>query len=144
MSAPVEPHVTGLAAIGLGVKDASLSAVERAEKIAVPILLLVLLAVFRSVVAALIPAVFGGAAVVAGSGVLSLLTRVTDIDAIAVSLASMMGLALGVDYSLLMVSRFREELAEGKSAVEAATRDVGQRRDGPCGSPAPCWRRRWA
>ena len=120
VSAPVEPHVTGLAAIGLGVKDASLSAVARAEKIAVPILLLVLLAVFRSVVAAMIPAVFGGAVVVAGSGVLSLLTRVTDIDAIAVSLASMMGLALGVDYSLLMVSRFREELAEGKSAVDAA------------------------
>jgi RND superfamily putative drug exporter len=120
VSAPVASHVTGLAAIGLGVKDSSLSAVASAEKIAMPILMLVLLVVFRSVVAAMIPAVFGGVAVVAGSGVLSLLTRVTEIDAIAVSLVSMMGLALGVDYSLLLVSRFREELATGSDAREAA------------------------
>ncbi len=118
-SGAVEPHVTGLASIGLGVKDSSLSAVARAEKIAAPLLLIVLLLVFRSVVAAAVPAIFGGAAVVAGMGGLSLVTHVRDIDAIAVSLCSMMGLALGVDYSLLLVSRFREEL-DGRTGREAA------------------------
>lgn len=118
-SGPVEPRITGLASIGLGVKESSLEAVARAEKIAAPLLLIVLLLVFRSVVAAAIPAVFGGAAVVAGMGGLSLITHVRDIDAIAVSLCSMMGLALGVDYSLLLVSRFREELA-GRTGREAA------------------------
>ena len=121
-SAPVRPHITGLASIGLGVKDSSLSAVAKAEKIAAPLLLIVLLLVFRSAVAAAVPAVFGGAAVVAGMGGLSLITRVHDIDAIAVSLCSMMGLALGVDYSLLLVSRFREELGGevGRDAARAA------------------------
>jgi RND superfamily putative drug exporter len=126
-SGPVEPHVTGLASIGLGVKDSSLSAVARAEKIAAPLLLLILLFVFRSAVAAAIPALFGGAAVVAGMGGLSLITRFHDIDAIAISLCSMMGLALGVDYSLLLVSRFREELggATGREAArEAVLRTV--------------------
>ncbi|HVL94740.1 MAG TPA: MMPL family transporter [Solirubrobacteraceae bacterium] len=118
---PVRSHVTGLASIGLGVKDSSLSAVARAEKLAIPILIVVLLAVFRSVVAAIIPLVFGGAVVIAGNGALALLTRLTDVDAIAVSLASMMGLALGVDYSLLLVSRFREELAaRGPAAAREA------------------------
>ena len=121
-TAPVEPHITGLASIGLGVKDSSLSAVAAAEKIAAPLLLIVLLLVFRSAVAAAVPAVFGGAAVVAGMGGLSLITRFHDIDAIAVSLCSMMGLALGVDYSLLLVSRFREELDGdgGRDAARAA------------------------
>ena len=117
---PVRARVTGTAAIGSGVKESSLETVARAERMAIPILIVVLLLVFRSVVAAAIPAVVGGIAVLSGHGSLALLTRLVDVDAIAVSLASMMGLALGVDYSLLIVSRFREELWAGAERREAA------------------------
>lgn len=122
---PVKPHVTGFVAIGQSLKETGFDEVHRAERIAVPLLLLVLLLVFRSVTAAVIPAVLGGATVAASFGGLRLLTSVVDLDVVSVSLASMMGLALGVDYSLLMVSRFREELGDrdaGPDAVRRAAR----------------------
>jgi RND superfamily putative drug exporter len=117
---PVRAHVSGMAAIGADLQEASLDAGRSAERIAIPVLLLVLLLVFRSVVAAAIPALFGVATVVAGGGVLALLTQAVALNEMATSLASMMGLALGVDYSLLMVARFREELQEGDPARAAA------------------------
>jgi RND superfamily putative drug exporter len=78
--------------------------------------------VFRSPVAALIPLLFGGAAVVSVRGLLSLAAPHLAIDGFALTVATMMGLALGVDYALLMVSRFREELGTGCSPLEAAVR----------------------
>src|SRR6185503_15007682 len=87
-----------------------------------PILLIVLLLVFRSPVAAAIPLVFGAATVAASRGLLYLLTGWFDIDAFALTVCTMMGLALGVDYALLMVSRFREELAAGAEPLAAAAR----------------------
>jgi putative drug exporter of the RND superfamily len=119
--APVEAHVTGAASIGRALNDASLEAAKKAEMIAVPVLIVVLLLVFRSPLAALIPGVVGGTTVAAAFGGIALIASVTSIDAISTSLASMMGLALGVDYSLLMVSRFREELREGASPQAAAS-----------------------
>src|SRR5262249_35828691 len=76
--------------------------------------------VFRSVVAAAIPLLFGALTVFAGRGVLALLSSLMTIDALSLVVCTMMGLALGVDYSLLIVSRFREELAEGRDPWEAA------------------------
>lgn len=106
---PVAAHVTGDVAVGRGLNDASLEATRTAETIALPLLTLILLLVFRSPVAAGVPAVLGLATVLGGFGLLSLLARVFTLDAFGASVASMMGLALGVDYSLLMVSRFREQ-----------------------------------
>ena len=80
-----------------------------------PLLIVVLLVVFRSVVAALIPLAFGALTVLAGRGVLVLLNSVMSIDAISLVVCTMMGLALGVDYSLLIVSRFREELRRARA-----------------------------
>jgi putative drug exporter of the RND superfamily len=67
-----------------------------------------------------VPLAFGTLTVLAGRGVLSLLSGVMTIDALSLVVCTMMGLALGVDYSLLIVSRFREELGAGKSPGEAA------------------------
>ena len=120
IEAPVEARVTGQAAIGADLKEESYSAARSAERIALPVLLVVLLLVFRTPVAAAIPAGAGIATVGSGFGAIWLLAGVLEIDPIATSLVSMMGLALGVDYSLLMVSRFREELGRGADSRSAA------------------------
>jgi putative drug exporter of the RND superfamily len=120
VEAPVNARVTGMAAIGNGLKEESYSAARRAERVAVPVLILVLLLVFRSPVAAAIPAATGLTTVLSAFGGIWILASIWDIDPIATSLASMMGLALGVDYSLLLVSRFREELQAGRDPPAAA------------------------
>jgi RND superfamily putative drug exporter len=117
---PVEAFQSGYATISRALQHESLSAAERAELLAAPLLLLVLLAVFRSVLAALIPLAFGALTVLAGRGVLALLTGLMPIDALSLVVCTMMGLALGVDYSLLIVSRFREELGAGRAPAAAA------------------------
>lgn len=118
--APVRATQTGYASLSRAIQEESLSSTERAELIAIPFLLIVLLLVFRSPVAALIPLGFGAITVVASRGFLYLIADHVDIDAFALTVATMMGLALGVDYALLMVSRFREELSAGKDPMTAA------------------------
>jgi RND superfamily putative drug exporter len=118
---PLEAVQSGYATISHALQSQSLSAAERAELLAAPLLIIVLLAVFRSVLAALIPLAFGAMTVLAGRGVLVFLTSIMPIDALSLVVCTMMGLALGVDYSLLMVSRFREELAAGRSPTAAAS-----------------------
>ncbi len=117
---PVRATQSGYATISRALQEESLAAAERAELYAAPLLLLVLLLVFRSVLAALIPLAFGAITVFAGRGVLVFLTGLMPIDALSLVVCSMMGLALGVDYSLLIVSRFREELAAGRDPYRAA------------------------
>jgi putative drug exporter of the RND superfamily len=118
--APVKVTQTGFATITKALEDRSISASERGELIAFPFLLIVLLLVFRSPIAAAIPLGFGVITVVASRGILYLAASWFDINAFALTVCSMMGLALGVDYALLMVSRFREELAAGLEPAEAA------------------------
>ncbi|MEA2143491.1 MAG: putative drug exporter of the superfamily [Solirubrobacteraceae bacterium] len=133
-SAPVRATVTGLPLLTRDGTRSSLAAVHRAELIALPLLLLALLLVFRSPLAAAIPAVFGAATIAASTGALALLAGVARLDSFALAVSCMVGLALAVDYSLLFVSRLREELAGGRhddieSAVGTAaaptTRTVG-------------------
>ncbi len=118
--APVQATQTSYATISRALQEVSISASERGELLALPFLLIVLLLVFRSPIAAAIPLGFGAVTVVASRGILYFLTNWFDIDAFALTVCTMMGLALGVDYALLMVSRFREELAAGTEKVEAA------------------------
>ena len=117
---PVEATQTGFATLSRAIQRESVRSTERAELIALPFLLAVLLFVFRSPVAAAIPLVFGALTVTASRGVLALAASTLPIDGFALTVCSMMGLALGVDYALLMVSRFREELAAGAQPLEAA------------------------
>ena len=118
--APVRATQTGYASLSRAIQEESISSTERAELIAIPFLLIVLLLVFRSPIAALIPLAFGAITVLSSRGALFLVSGQISIDAFALTVASMMGLALGVDYALLMVSRFREELTAGKDPFLAA------------------------
>jgi putative drug exporter of the RND superfamily len=120
VSSPVRASVAGFPAILEQVRTASAATTELGEEIALPVLALVLLLVFRSVLAALLPVVVGGAVVAATRGVLDLAVGLTQIDLFAVGVAGMMGLALGVDYSLLVVSRYREERVRARGDAAAA------------------------
>ena len=117
---PVEATQSGYASVSRALQEESLRSTERAELLAAPLLILVLLLVFRSVVAAAVPLLFGALTVFAGRGVLALLSEAMTIDALSLVVCTMMGLALGVDYSLLIVSRFREELRGGRDPWQAA------------------------
>jgi RND superfamily putative drug exporter len=120
--APVHASIAGLPVITESMQEAGNEAAKLGELIAVPILLLVLLLVFRSVLAAVMPVVVGGAVVTATRGLLAIFNHFLPIDLLAASVVGMMGLALGVDYSLLVVSRFREERRKGDGDVGEAVR----------------------
>ncbi|MEV8331685.1 MMPL family transporter [Streptomyces niveus] len=92
-----------------------------AEAIAIPLTLILLLVVFGSVVAALLPLVIGTIAIAGTFAELALLGGVTDVSNSATNLTTALGLGLGIDYALLMISRFREQLATG-AAVDDAVR----------------------
>jgi RND superfamily putative drug exporter len=120
ISPPVSAAETGFASLSRALEDEAVRSTEVAELVAIPILLLVLLLVFRSPIAAAIPLAFGAVTVISARGVLALASGWVAIDGFALTVCAMMGLALGVDYALLMVSRFREELAAGATPLEAA------------------------
>jgi RND superfamily putative drug exporter len=95
-----------------------------AESIAVPIIMVLLVIAFGSVVAALLPLAVGALAVLGTFALLAILGSVTDVSVFAVNLTTALGLGLAIDYALLTVSRFREELADGHDTVEAVARTV--------------------
>jgi hypothetical protein len=86
-----------------------------------------------------IPLALGALTVLAGRGVLVLLDSAMTIEALSLVVCTMMGLALGVDYSLFIVSRFREELARGAAPPAAArtARRTAGRTIAVAGAPAP-------
>ena len=93
------------------VQAVSESDLRRSEVISLPLAGLALLLVFGSVVAAAVPLAVGGGAVVVALAAIFLVASVTPMSIFVLNLATLLGLGLGVDYSLLMTSRFREELA---------------------------------
>ncbi len=96
----------------------------RAEMVALPLTLILLVLVFGSVVAASLPLAVGAFAVIGTLLLLRMIAAVTDVSIFALNLTTAMGLGLAIDYSLFTVSRFREELRHGRSVEDAVVRTV--------------------
>ena len=94
------------------VQEVSERDLQRSELISLPLAALALLLVFGSLVAAGVPLVVGGAAVLVALAAIFVVATVMPMSIFVLNLATLLGLGLGVDYSLLMTSRFREELAK--------------------------------
>ncbi|MCA2216388.1 MMPL family transporter [Jidongwangia harbinensis] len=95
-----------------------------AEAVSLPIVLILLLLVFGSLVAAALPVLVGGAAVLGSLGVLHAVALTHNVNSFAVNVASLLGLGMAIDYGLFMVGRFREEQEYGRTPAEAVTRTV--------------------
>ncbi len=109
-SPELEVQLTGSPPIYRDILKTSEEDLRRAETFSLPLALLVLLLVFGGLVAAGAPLISGGAAVISTLAVMYLLAQRTDMSIFALNMATMLGLGLGIDYALLMVNRFREEL----------------------------------
>jgi RND superfamily putative drug exporter len=123
-AAPVTVATGGFGPLFAEVNETIEGDLVRAESIAVPITLVLLVLVFGSVVAASLPLVIGALSVVGTFLVLLVVNSFTEVSVFALNLTTAMGLGLAIDYSLFIVSRFREELADGHAPPEAVRRTV--------------------
>jgi putative drug exporter of the RND superfamily len=120
----VKLEITGETPLNFDLRKTSADEVGSAERLVLPLTLLLLLVAFRSVVAALLPLGVGLLAICMTLGASALLAKYWHLSILIQNLASMLGLGLGVDYALLMVSEFRENLAAGCNPSEAADRSA--------------------
>ena len=120
---------TGEAAVNADMRRLSASATRAAELGALPLTLILLLLAFRSVVSALLPVLCGALTILVSLGILSLANRIWPTSIIVVSIVSMVGLGLSIDYALLIVSRYRDAHERGlvrAAAVADATKHAGR------------------
>ncbi|MDQ2942770.1 MAG: MMPL family transporter [Candidatus Dormibacteraeota bacterium] len=110
---------TGQVPINLAFNHALEDDLQRAEYVALPITLLLLLVIFAAVVAALLPLGVGVLAIVGGIGGTLFLAHFTDVSQYAINIVTLIGLAVAIDYSLFVVNRFRDELSAGASREDA-------------------------
>ncbi len=96
----------------------------RAETITFPILMVLLLLIFGGVTAAAVPLCIGGLSILASLAVMRLLTTFTEVSIFATNIASLVGLGMAVDYSLFVLTRFREELRRGASTTDSVRRTM--------------------
>jgi putative drug exporter of the RND superfamily len=94
------------------------------ESIAIPLSFLVLVWVFGGLLTAALPVALGGLAIVGSMSVLRLISFGTDVSTYALNLSSALGLALAIDYTLLIISRYRDELANGSDPEQALVRTM--------------------
>ena len=123
-SSDLDVAMGGFAAGFNETNDQTRKDLTKAELIAFPILALLLLLVFRGVVAASIPLLIGVISIVGTFFVLRVMSGVVDTSLFAMNIATGLSLGLAVDYALLMVSRYREEIASGGATREAHRRTV--------------------
>ncbi|WP_370247966.1 MMPL family transporter [Nocardioides sp.] len=116
----LETSVAGAYAVYDDVNAITSEDLKRAELISLPLVVLLALLIFGSLVAASMPAVVGVIALLGALAVLRLLTTVTDVSVFAVNVVSLIGIGLAIDYALFIISRFREELALLPEAPESA------------------------
>jgi RND superfamily putative drug exporter len=120
----LEMQVTGYAQLSKDANVQSEKDLQRAETVSLPLALLILIAVFASLVAAGMPLLVAGLAIPTTLGIVTLLAERTEMSIYVLNTSTMLGLALAIDYSLFLVSRFREELAAGRSTADAVERSV--------------------
>ncbi len=116
-------YVTGAPAVYQDIEDASNKDVKKAEKYAFPFALIILVVAFGTLVAASIPVIIGGASVLAALAAIYFVSGIYDMSVFVLTISTMLGLGLGIDYALFAVSRFREEL-ESYPVSEAVPRTV--------------------
>ena len=111
--------VTGAASINSDFSHTAETDLRKGEGIGVPIALVILLIVFGAVVAAGLPILLSLIAITLAVGLTALVGQTFDVSVFAINMVSMMGLATGIDYSLFIISRFREERARGRDKLDA-------------------------
>jgi RND superfamily putative drug exporter len=122
-------ELTGELPLNFDIRKASADDVQRGETVVIPATLALLLVAFGSMAAALIPLAVGELAIASTLAIAGLLAARLHLSILVQNLATMLGLGLGIDYALLMVSRFREALAaghDGPAAAALAARQAGR------------------
>jgi putative drug exporter of the RND superfamily len=109
----------GIAMVNAQITDQSQRDLLLMESIAIPMSFLVLVWVFGGLLAAALPIVVGAMAILGSLAVLRIITFFTDVSIFALNLSTALGLALAIDYTLLIISRYRDELADGASQRDA-------------------------
>ena len=117
-------EASGEASIYAAMSDTITKDLARAETIAIPLTLILLVFVFGSLVAAGLPLLLGLLSIGGAMLTLLVLTAVTDVSIFAMNLVTAMSLGLGIDYALFLISRYREELSRGVDPHEAVVRSV--------------------
>ncbi|MGM7643529.1 MMPL family transporter [Nocardia sp. JW2] len=120
----VRMEVAGGQPVAAALNDTMVEDQRRVELFAVPVVAVLLFFVFGGVVAAALPLIVGGLTMLGAWGLLRLLTTVTEVNSFVSPVVSMIGLGLAIDYGLFVLSRFREELAEGRSVEDAVRNSV--------------------
>ncbi|HLX34850.1 MAG TPA: MMPL family transporter [Candidatus Limnocylindrales bacterium] len=126
--APPAGYSVALTGFGPVQKDAariSEQDLQRAETVSLPIAALVLVLVFGSLIAGAMPLLVAGVAIPTALGIVDLVAQQTQMSIYVLNIATMLGLALAIDYSLFITSRFREELARGRTVEQAVERAIG-------------------
>jgi RND superfamily putative drug exporter len=111
----LQAYLTGFSPSSNDITDVETADTDRAESIGVPVAFIVLLLAFGALVAGLVPLGVAVVSLMATMGVLSALTLVTTFDSFLLSIVTMLGVGVAIDYSLFITSRFREELARGRA-----------------------------
>ncbi|MCP2324907.1 RND superfamily putative drug exporter [Hamadaea flava] len=122
--AGVTTEVGGAIAFLKSVNSQTSEDIAFAETISMPILLLLLLFIFRGLVAAVTPLIVGVIATLGAFAAVRLITYATDVSVFAINIITILGLGMAIDYALFIVSRFREELAAGLDTQAAITRTL--------------------
>ncbi|WP_040814145.1 MMPL family transporter [Nocardia concava] len=120
----VKVEVAGLQPVAFTLNNTIASDVKRMEMLALPAVAVLLFFIFGGVVAAALPLIIGGLTIIAANGIIMALTKYTEVNSFVSAVVSMIGLGLAIDYGLFIVSRFREELAEGYDTRAAVRRSV--------------------
>ena len=115
----VRVQATGVLAINDGFNTVFREDLRRAEYVALPLALILLVFVFGTVIAAFVPLGVGALAVMSGVAGMYLLARVTNVSVYAQNVVTLVGLGVAIDYSLFVASRFREEMRRGRSTDDA-------------------------